>query len=586
MLRGIFAGGFWGGLIGIITVALTSQLADWRDLTPAVTEAETEQDIRPEEPAEAAQEPPVVIAGTVTDKPADTSAPASATDQAQEISAPSLETSPPSQPAASDAPAMVTAPAEPSLVPGTVAETEAGSPAGVSISQTVAPAADTPPSMISTDTALTPARLAPSAQSETLMLGPPAEEGMAPEAPLKMAALDLAPAPNSALAPPTGPGAGVEAPEIPDRPVPPAPEVSTAEPVLPDAEPAPVVPAEMYADPRAVADEPELLPTEEPARAPEEELPPVAETAPAAQPETIPEAPEPVVVIEAPEPVQVVEAEKTERVEDAPTDVAQANPESSGEVRILRLPTIGDGAEGDAGDEAEDPGAEENLQSAQEGIGGALTRNAIDFEVPQGAARIAIVLVHSPDAPAAEELPVPLTFAVPSGMPDAADVVSSYKAAGHEVIVVPDLPDRPTPQDVEVAVSAAEQILAGAVAMGDVSGAGFQGVRGAAGQAVSAAGRSGHGLVTAGRGFNSVERLAAEAGVAAFALTTTVSEQVTDPRAMARALDQAAFRARRDGAAGFLGHASGAQIAAILSWIADVDDDLAAVPISTVLKGQ
>ena len=42
MLRGILAGGFWGGLIGIITLALTSQLADWRDLTPAVTEAEIE----------------------------------------------------------------------------------------------------------------------------------------------------------------------------------------------------------------------------------------------------------------------------------------------------------------------------------------------------------------------------------------------------------------------------------------------------------------------------------------------------------------------------------------------------------------
>ncbi|MEL6517098.1 MAG: hypothetical protein AAFQ39_05230, partial [Pseudomonadota bacterium] len=38
MLRGLLAGGVWGAVIAVVVLALTSQVADWRDLTPAITE--------------------------------------------------------------------------------------------------------------------------------------------------------------------------------------------------------------------------------------------------------------------------------------------------------------------------------------------------------------------------------------------------------------------------------------------------------------------------------------------------------------------------------------------------------------------
>lgn len=593
MLRGILAGGFWGGLIGIITLALTSQLADWRDLTPAVTEAETEQDLRPEEPVEAAQEPPVVIAGAVADRPADTTAPASATSEAQGIETPKLETQPPGLPEAADVPATVAAPTEPQQGPPGVAETEAENTTIAGLARTTAPAADTPPRMISTETALTPARLAPEAQSETPVLGAPEASNSAPEVPREMAALDVAPAMGEALVSPTGPEGGVEPPELPARPVPPTPDVTTAAPVVPEADPAPTVPAADDPAPQGAAGVTGTAAPEDAPQSPEIATEPAAEPAPAVVVEEKPapavmvEAkPAPVVVVEEePAPVVIVEAPAADAPQSEETEIAQADTGgSAGDVRIRRLPTIGD--RDDGAEESAEPEAEAPVADAAQAQMTALERNASAFDAPAGAARLALVLVHGPEAPAPVATPVPLTFAIPAGLPDAAAVAEAYRAAGQEVVVVPELPDRPTPQDVEVSVSSARQVLDAAVAMGDVSGAGFQGVRGAAGQAVSAAGRSGHGLVTAGRGFNSVERLAADAGVPAFALTTTVSDQVSDPRAMVRALDQAAFRARRDGTAGFLGHATEAQIAAILAWIAEVDDDLVAAPLSAVLLGR
>ncbi len=316
MIRGFIAGGFWGAILGVIALAMTSQMADWRDLTPAVTETETAEEILPDvppDPSDGAQDAPVVTAGTGAVQPESPDQPESATETAPEIAAPSLETSTASAPAPINLPETVSAPGAPAPDTGgiEVAAIEAmpslqtaGDGAGD------APGADTLPKATDTQTALTPARLAPTPQTGISGLDAPLAETNTPDVPVAAApAQPDRPVQSAALAPAVA--SPEAAPSLPSAPSDPPVAAVPGEGQAPDVGEAGNAPAAPAADDAAgaVAEAPTApaAPVEEP-------------SAPVAPVETAglsaPEAPERVT---APSPVETPQS----------IDVAELQPETA-----------------------------------------------------------------------------------------------------------------------------------------------------------------------------------------------------------------------------------------------------------------
>ncbi|MEM9343807.1 MAG: divergent polysaccharide deacetylase family protein [Pseudomonadota bacterium] len=668
MLRGILAGGLWGSLIGAIVLALSSQLADWRDLTPAVTRADSEDVVPSPEVADILLEPPVVTAGVRSDRPAASQTPAQATGGTTDVTAPRLETDAPGAPSAAVPPAPV-AVAVPDDVPPTSPTGSTGAaPDAVDVATVGAPAQDRMPELIATETAPSPSRFGPSASDTVGELGLGSEAGDSPAVPVDGGATpsvsrdlsavgsggaDTAPdAPAAPVAAPAtassqepvaptasdsggievasvdspdvaGPSSVGQAPEgagaMPETGTPAAPVVTEAPELQSDApvagvgvaddatptvetgDDAPVTADTPYAPTAAEADVPVA---EGEADAPvsaeavndaleeamargqaavsaaleeaiaEQESEGVVEE-PAAEPE----------VAEVAEPEPLVVAEAGTRVE--PRIIRRSGDEAteSGAVRVRRLPTVGDeaAAEDEAAPEAA-PEAEPEVVEVPGENAPAREANAIAFEVPEAAALVSIVLVHGAASDAPQPTDVPLTFAVPAWLPGAADVAADYRSAGHEVVLIPDLPPNPTAQDVEVALSVTLEEMPLAVGLIDPDGAGFQASRDATAQVVAAAARTGHGVLSASRGFNSAARLAARDGVAAATVERSIDPATEDSAAIGRVLDQAAFRARNDGVAVIVGEASAAHLAGVLAWAAEnADEELAIAPVSAVL---
>ena len=693
MLRGLLTGGFWGALIGGIALALTSQLADWRDLTPALTEEATEDAPAPSvsDGANGTPDTPVVVAGADIDRPQAVEAPLRAAGSAPSIAPPAVELAPPDAPQPNKLPTSVAAPVAPAPESGSVEIATVAAPptAGEVRPSVAAPATDALPMETETATALTPARHAPSAQAEigtasapsTLSDPPAAPADLSGAAPAEfqrdLAALgapgaDPLPSPSEAPLAPQPLAAGEILAEaqppvsVDEEAVAPAPS-SFAPQVLTEAPSAGIAPVASDAWPTepeapespvadvALADVPspqaptveEALPAEtdrlaeadapESAEAPQGgelglagvDAPPAAGAAPAAPvaraPEVKADAPEPeagpevvaadsaplvpsveeragpasvappVVSATAPDPVAEAVVEEAAAPEAEPQEVAVAEPRESATrprinrigsggsampgVRVRRLPGID-------GDSETDPEVPTNAAIAADSSAPAIERNAIPFERPADTALISVVLVHEPGSEILDT-PVPMTFAVAASSGEAGRLASAYREAGHEVALIPDLPPRPSAQDVEVALAVNLETVQGAVAILDPDGAGFDANRDATAQAVAAARGSGHGILTKGQGFNSAARVAGQVGVPAAEILRQIDPALSDRVAIGRALDQAAMRARTEGEIVVLARASEAQIAGILAWaLENRGSGVALAPLSTVLQAE
>ena len=688
MLRGLLAGGFWGALIGGIALALTSQLADWRDLTPALTEETAGDAPLPSvsDGTNGVPDTPVVVAGADIDRPQAAEAPARATEAAPSIAPPAVELVPPSAPRPNEMPSTVEAPAAP--VPDTgsveIATVTAPPAPGEARPATAAPAADMPPERTETATALTPSRLAPSAQAEIGSAGAPAPVSDPPEAPAGLSGApatererDLAalgapgadPLPSRSEAPETprlqgatgsvietlppvaseeeapapalssdaprvlaeAPSAGIApvagdlSPAEPEAPQSPVADVALADVVVPDATTAEAaLPEEAAALGGTSAPEPAEAPQGVELEIASADAPPAAGEAPFGKsPEVTAEAPEPKpapeIALAVPSPVAPPSEAPTDPVPAAPAVVAATVPDPVAEaategpaapepeevaraeprdpanrprvnrigtggsampgVRVSRLPGIAADGESEAQDQTEaaaqpDPDAP------------AIERNAIPFDRPAETALISVVLLHEPGSEISGT-PVPMTFAVAAASPEAGKLASAYREAGHEVALIPDLPPRPSAQDVEVALAVNLEMVRGAVALLDPDGAGFDANRDATAQAVTAARGSGHGILTQGQGFNSAARVAGREGVPAAEILRKIDPAMSDRAAIGRALDQAAMRARTEGEIVVLARASEAQIAGILAWaLENRGSGVALAPLSTVLQAE
>jgi polysaccharide deacetylase 2 family uncharacterized protein YibQ len=210
----------------------------------------------------------------------------------------------------------------------------------------------------------------------------------------------------------------------------------------------------------------------------------------------------------------------------------------------------------------------------------------VPFENPEGRPVVAVVLLHSRSvAPGAEtglDLGVPVSFAVDAGLVEAGSVADAYRAGGREVLLVPTLPPGAAASDVEVALQVNLDVIPEAVAIMDLPEGGFQSEREAVAQVVSAITATGHGLVTFPKGLNMPQQMAERAGVPARPVDRMLVAGDSD--AALRTLDQAAFRARQEGAVILVGEAEPATVEAVRRWAeANPDGEILLAPVSAAL---
>ena len=158
----------------------------------------------------------------------------------------------------------------------------------------------------------------------------------------------------------------------------------------------------------------------------------------------------------------------------------------------------------------------------------------------------------------------PLTFALPASASQAAR--DSYTNAGHEVVVIADVPEGAKPSDIEVAMESYLRAIPEAVAVLDGTLSGFRGDREVAGTVVDILAASGHGLVTVAQGLDAASQIASQAGVPSGTIYRDLDDEGQNNTVIRRFLDQAAFRAQQEGSVILLGRLQAETISALLIW--------------------
>ena len=185
---------------------------------------------------------------------------------------------------------------------------------------------------------------------------------------------------------------------------------------------------------------------------------------------------------------------------------------------------------------------------------------------------------------ALKDFPYTLSFAVDSGLKDAADRMAIYRAAGFEVLVMVDLPEGALPSDAEIALSVVLPAMDEVVGVLEGTKGGLQGSRDVADQVTAILAQSGHGLLTQDNGLNTMPKLALKEGVPADPIFRDFDSKGQTSRVIRRFLDQAAFRAGQEGAVVMLGRLRPETVSALSLWgLQDRAGQVALAPISAVL---
>ncbi len=223
---------------------------------------------------------------------------------------------------------------------------------------------------------------------------------------------------------------------------------------------------------------------------------------------------------------------------------------------------------------------------------GALVRNAVPFENPQGKPLMAVILMDdgsgSIDSDALQGFPYPVSFAVDVNWDGASAAAEHYRAAGFEVLAMTDLPDGASAMDAEVAMQTWLRRVPQAVAVLEGTGTGLQSSREASAQLAPILLETGHGLVMHPNGLNTAQKLIAREGVPSATLFRDFDGQEQNAAAIRRFLDQAAMKANQQ-AEGviMLGRLRDETISALLVWgLQDRATSVALAPVSAVLTAQ
>ena len=355
--------------------------------------------------------------------------------------------------------------------------------------------------------------------------------------------------------------------------------------------------------------------TGEPApEAPTAEGQPAVSTTPATRP--VEDAPEEAVAEAEPEQDTATPAPEDTSDADAPADDAAANEDTDDaadadqtadaeaapmigtkggdlksltpEIKINRLPTLGQSAEPETD-------ATETAQAAPVADDPdlpVLQRYATAFENPENKPLMSIVLMDQGTVldgsdvgvEALNQFPHPVTLAVDSSLPDAAERMKRYRDAGFEVMATVDLPEGFTAQDTEVSMSVILDDLPEVIGILEGVGTGIQSNRTVSLQVASILAQTGHGLITQDKGLNTGTQVAERAGVPVQGVFRDIDSKNQTAVVIRRFLDNAAFKAGQEDGIVLLGRVRPDTISALLLWgLRDRAERVAIAPASTVL---
>lgn len=600
MGRGFLSGIFWGCIVGVVAIFVSSQALERQQLSFPQPEAAAVEVPGGSEFDQARVETDPVLPEPETVPEAEGAAgievPEDEVDAPPAMDTAALEVPVPQT--SEDVASLGEAPAESEDAPeAAVSEDAAVTPAtGEALTEPEAPG-DAP------GTAVAPAPVSePEAEGEADPAPEVAGTDAAPEAGTEIAALPSSDGEDDAPESGTAPGivsqdagpTGLTAPEIAEEPSLPtgdaAPTVETGSGVAP-VQPEVAVTSEI--------ETPEIPEAEVPA---ETEAPVLSEAEEEVEIAAAPEAnaaetPAP----DATDAPMLSEAEEDAGPAETDEDVAAVTPDVGEGLRVGdgpsllrpveglgdaegvetgRLPQAGGGDDGglpsvlrigeDPAEEVVEATPSEEAAEPMPADAPALQRYAVEFENTGELPMLAIVLVHTGQAPPTEAslagLPPNVAFAVDASRTDASVLAGAYRDAGREVVMIPALPAGAAPQDVEQALNVNLNEVPEAVALMDVSGSSFQSDRTAVAQIVAVAGATGHGLITFPRGLNTAHQEAGRAGVPAGLIFRDIDGDGETQDQIARALDRAAFRARQDEAVILVGTSADATLAAIVEW--------------------
>ncbi|SDE92536.1 divergent polysaccharide deacetylase family protein [Limimaricola pyoseonensis] len=300
----------------------------------------------------------------------------------------------------------------------------------------------------------------------------------------------------------------------------------------------------------------------------------------------LPDAPQP------PAPPAAAEAPGVPEAPDGSGRVIMPTGEAERDLAALGLPG------GETGVRVRRPGADAAApeagaadETALPDDAPALLRYAAPHDAPAGAPLFSVTLIDDGalDAavPAAASIPFPVTIAIDPELPDAAERMAAWRAAGYEVAALSRLPRGATPADVEVAFGAAFAQLPETVALVDAGDGGLSADAGVTRQALDRLAADGRGLAALAQGLATPLRRADEAGVPAVEIYRDLDAAGQDARVIRRFLDQAAFRARQQGAVALLARLRPETVTALTLWGSqNRAGQVAQVPLSAVLQMQ
>lgn len=201
----------------------------------------------------------------------------------------------------------------------------------------------------------------------------------------------------------------------------------------------------------------------------------------------------------------------------------------------------------------------------------AITEFAVPFQA-DGRPLLSIVMIDSDQfglAPKAlSDLGMNVTFAVRASMPDVAERAKAYRAMGHEVALLSDLPTGAQATDAAVTLEASFDLIPEAVALIDAGTGGLGSDRDVIGVSLDRLADDGRGLVVLDGGLNTAKRMAGAAEIPNVAISRDLDGQKQSAQIIRRFLDQAAFRARQDGAVTVLTRLRPETLSALQLWSA------------------
>lgn len=262
------------------------------------------------------------------------------------------------------------------------------------------------------------------------------------------------------------------------------------------------------------------------------------------------------------------------------------------DVQINRLPSLRDVPVGRVGEASPEPdGTSVDIAASDRPV----SRYAVPYDNSDSKPVMAIVLMDEGvdlsratiGLPALRSFPYPISFAVDSSLPDAKQRMAAYRGEGFEVLAMIDLPQGAKANDAEVSLAVALDAVPEAVGVLEGVKEGVQGSRDVAQQVTEILAQTGHGFVTQNNGLNTVQKLAAKAGVPSAVVFRDFDSKGQTPTVIRRFLDQAAFRAGRDGTVIMLGRLREDTVSALLLWgLQGRSTTVALVPVSAALKTQ